>query len=674
MGLYSKIVDLQKLGQAWEKVKSNNPSAGTDQISCAQFDANSRIELKQLNLELYNHEYRVRPVRLVSLEKEEKVREISLYTMRDKVVQTSIAQELNRIYESKFSTCVYAYRNERSAMGAAERIEKEICSGQYSWIAKTDIESFFDRIQVPLLKRKLERVIKEEDVIELIEMELAAPALENGGVLEEKMLGIYQGSSISPVLSNIYLDDFDHMMERESVFYVRYSDDILLLGKSREQLQTVLAKIKILLEPYGLNLKETKTFINPLEQGLEFLGYKFDLNGKTATQKALQRLDQSLEDLWLTQSQLSLEERLKKGTQILNGWEQYYNKEEKIQSISEYVVLVYMLRNKSQLEEFAHRRSEFKNFHRDIAEYLIGVWEENGWKDLVILEYEQYFQIEVSSDETYQELDSYSQREILDSFSRLFQAETEENWSELMQLYADAGRYSQAEKIVDKITKFSEQSESVETLCAEDLPSEEQKEDIETQIQKFNRRLRAEKEIQDAYRNLDQMLGRTNLSDQISDKTEIAKPTNPTLESVSKADFTYDVPKGMPIYQDENALSPKLAENLANSSKSISECGIAAYREMAAADSEITQKALDVLTTMQAREDITPELRMHIGDQITQIISTRSLNLDKIRFGISSVVDQHQAIIVLLGLLATGGAAVVMLLLKLIDSIYGKKR
>lgn len=82
----------------------------------------------------------------------------------------------------------------------------------------------------------------------------------------------------------------------------------------------------------------------------------------------------------------------------------------KIQSISEFVVLVYMLRNKSQLETFAHRRSEFKNFHRDIAEYLIGVWEENGWKDLMILEYEQYFQIEASSDETYQALDSHSQR------------------------------------------------------------------------------------------------------------------------------------------------------------------------------------------------------------------------------------------------------------------------
>lgn len=188
------------------------------------------------------------------------------------------------------------------------------------------------------------------------------------------------------------------------------------------------------------------------------------------------------------------------------------------------------------------------------------------------------------------------------------------------------------------------------------------------------RRLRAEKEIQDAYRNLDQVLGRTNLSDQISDKTEIAKPTNPTLESITKTDFIYDVPKGMPVYQDENALSPKLAENLANSSKSISESGIAAYREMEAADREITQKALDILSTMQAREDISPELRMHIGDQITQIINTRNLNLDKIRVGISSVVDQHQAIIVLLGLLATGGAAVVMLLVKLIDSIYGKKR
>ena len=175
------------------------------------------------------------------------------------------------------------------------------------------------------------------------------------------------------------------------------------------------------------------------------------------------------------QSQLGLEERLKKGTQILNGWEQYYNKEEKIQSISEFVVLVYMLRHKSQLETFAHRRSEFKNFHRDIAEYLIGVWEENGWKDLVILEYEQYFQVENSADETYQELDSHSQREIVESFQRLFQSETQENWSELMQLYADAGHYSQAEKIVDKITGFSEQSESVKTLCAEDLQSEEQK-------------------------------------------------------------------------------------------------------------------------------------------------------------------------------------------------------
>lgn len=188
------------------------------------------------------------------------------------------------------------------------------------------------------------------------------------------------------------------------------------------------------------------------------------------------------------------------------------------------------------------------------------------------------------------------------------------------------------------------------------------------------RRLRSEKKIQDACRRLDQMLGRTNLSDQISDKTEIAKPTNPTLESITKTDFIYDVPKGMPVYQDENALSPKLAENLANSSKSISESGIAAYREMEAADREITQKALDILSTMQAREDISPELRMHIGDQITQIINTRNLNLDKIRVGISSVVDQHQAIIVLLGLLATGGAAVVMLLVKLIDSIYDKKR
>lgn len=467
MGLYSKIIDLQKLNQSWEKVKGNNPAAGTDQISCAQFDANSRMELKQLNVELYNHEYKVQPVRLVYLEKGEKVREVSLYTMRDKVVQTSIAQELHKIYEPRFSNCVYAYRSNRSAMIAAEKIEKEILSGQYTWAAKTDIESFFDRIQISVLKRKLRRIIKEDEVIELIEMELKAPVLGKSGQLEAKTLGIYQGSSISPVLSNIYLDDFDHMIEREPVFYIRYSDDILIMGRSRDQLQNLITKIKILLEPYGLMLKDEKTLLCPLEQKIEFLGYTFDKNGKTAPKAALQRLDQSLEEVWLTQPQLSLEERLKRGAQILNGWEQYYNKKEKIQGICEFVVVVYMLRHKIQLKEFSQSRREFKNFHKDIAEYLINVWQENGWSDLILLEYEQYFQIDEPQKDLDNELDLNIKREILESFSQLFQTETQENWSELMQLYADAGRYSQAEKIVDKITRLSDLEDEMPMFSSE---------------------------------------------------------------------------------------------------------------------------------------------------------------------------------------------------------------
>ena len=107
-------------------------------------------------------------------------------------------------------------------------------------------------------------------------MELKAPVLGESGQLEAKTLGIYQGASISPVLSNIYLDDFDHMIERGPVFYIRYSDDMLIMGRSREQLQNIITKIKILLESYGLMLKDEKTLLCSLEQKIEFLGYTFD--------------------------------------------------------------------------------------------------------------------------------------------------------------------------------------------------------------------------------------------------------------------------------------------------------------------------------------------------------------------------------------------------------------
>lgn len=103
MSLYSKIIDIQKLQAAWRNVKKNKPARGVDDVTWEMFDNNIREELKQLNLELKNHEYHPFPVRMVNMYKEEKIRKIALFSMRDKVVQQATAQELTRIYDADFS-------------------------------------------------------------------------------------------------------------------------------------------------------------------------------------------------------------------------------------------------------------------------------------------------------------------------------------------------------------------------------------------------------------------------------------------------------------------------------------------------------------------------------------------------------------------------------------------
>ena len=144
MSLYSKIIDIQKLQAAWRNVKKNKPARGVDDVTWEMFDNNIREELKQLNIELKNHEYHPFPVRMVNMYKEEKIRKIALFSMRDKVVQQATAQELTRIYDADFSENTYAYRPGKSALSAVKIIEDMVESGEYPWVVKLDVQHYFD--------------------------------------------------------------------------------------------------------------------------------------------------------------------------------------------------------------------------------------------------------------------------------------------------------------------------------------------------------------------------------------------------------------------------------------------------------------------------------------------------------------------------------------------------
>lgn len=134
MSLYSRIIDLQKLHQAWNRVRKNKPTAGVDHITFDQFEDNKSAELKKLNEELKEYTYQALPVKRVKLYKGDKEREIALYAMRDKVVQQSIATELNRIYDPLFSPRSFAYRNNKSALNAVNQIDGLIRTDRYKYV------------------------------------------------------------------------------------------------------------------------------------------------------------------------------------------------------------------------------------------------------------------------------------------------------------------------------------------------------------------------------------------------------------------------------------------------------------------------------------------------------------------------------------------------------------
>lgn len=447
MGIYSKIIDIQKLGQAWDKVKKNKPACGVDHVTCEMFEERRREELKQLNIELAEHRYESLPVKLSQIYKGEKVRTIALFSMRDKVVQQSLAHELGRIYEPLFSGSSYAYRPGQSALNALKRIEEKTKGQKDLWVLQMDIADFFDCIGHEELLRILQKHIREQDVLELTETILKVKILdEQSGELRANTAGVHQGSSCAPLLSNIFLMDYDREMETRSSFYIRYSDDILILESKEEKARELYEYSRLYLERKGLTLKESKTKLHQFreQEGFQYLGYQFDISGKSVPGKALSSLNSRLETMWLT-SGLGIKEKLKKGQEILGGWEQYYHEERKPDSMIEYVIVLSMLRNKDPeiRGKVEQQRFQLINYYKDITGYMAEYWMQEKNQRNAVREYEQFFQVPEDERVKSSHQDKL-QDELLRCYALLLIQPSEEVYTDILQLYTDLGEYRKA--------------------------------------------------------------------------------------------------------------------------------------------------------------------------------------------------------------------------------------
>ncbi|MDO4340870.1 MAG: CRISPR-associated primase-polymerase type A1 [Eubacteriales bacterium] len=371
--------------------------------------------------------------------------------MRDKVIQNSIAKELSNIYGNFFSESCYAYRNGRSALQAAQTIHEKILEKKKGYVLRTDISSFFDRISHSVLQKKLRERIYEKDVLDLIFEILRAPSIDKNGVLEEKKVGIYQGSTIAPVLSNIYMMKFDEKVRREVQFYVRYSDDIIILFQTKNEAEEYYKKLNLYLEELNLELNMKKTKIVSLEEGFDFLGYRFNSKGMAVPDKAEKQLSERLEEVWLNTAYRTVWARLEKGAEIVGGWEQYYYGKRVPGSILEYAVWIYQMKKRSEMDlpKAKELRESFENPYKDVAGFLADVWKENSLFYRALWEYEQYYNLSDRDKEVRIDESSPFLPELINIYERFMIEESSELRTELIQIYSDLKMYRKAEALTE---------------------------------------------------------------------------------------------------------------------------------------------------------------------------------------------------------------------------------
>lgn len=275
--LLRSALSTSNLQKAWLKNLANDGAPGVDGISLQAFALHAAAHLKSLQKEVLRGDYQPQPLKRAWIPRDGKTpRPIAMPTVKDRVLQTAVAHVLSPIFELEFETASYAYRPQRSVQKAIARIV-ELRDAGYRWVVDADISAYFDTIDHTLLGQLLTRHVPDAGLCKLIGQWLQTP-VEDAGVQVTPTRGIAQGSPLSPLLANLYLDALDEAILEKNLHLVRYADDFIILCREKSQAEDALELTSELLSDLKLGLNTSKTRIAHFSQGFRFLGKFFENN------------------------------------------------------------------------------------------------------------------------------------------------------------------------------------------------------------------------------------------------------------------------------------------------------------------------------------------------------------------------------------------------------------
>ena len=326
--ILERVYDWGRLRLAWKQVRSNDGAAGIDRMSVQEFESRQDELLGLIAAKLRAGTYRFKPARRVLIDKpgRKEKRKLGIPVVMDRIVSQSMNLALEEVFGGQFTASNFGFCRGKSQHGAIRHVRRIVALG-YAWCASIDLKSFFDKIPHGLILRLIRRCIRDEGFVTLLARALKAGVIVDGA-FERTLEGCPQGSPVSPMLSNIVLNELDQELERRGHLYCRWADDFLIFLKSERAAQRVMQSItRFLEEGLGLVVNQDKSCVTPVKYA-SFVSFQVWGGKIRISPKARQRFQQKVREMTKRNNPLSMRQVIDQLNVYLEGWIGYFRIQE----------------------------------------------------------------------------------------------------------------------------------------------------------------------------------------------------------------------------------------------------------------------------------------------------------------------------------------------------------